>query len=447
MPRQPGGTEAGSIAPILSLVVLALGVIGMCAPGAASAYKTTAPWSSPALTYGFLNGTADIEGTKEQQSVRDAMHLWSVVSNVTFTENTANPSLAQIRLKWALGEHGDSSPFDGGSNCILKGRTLAHAFYPKDPETGDVHFDDDEIWATTVTSPFECQPMDLMAVALHEIGHSLGLQHSSNESATMHEEAGETRRYLNIDDILGVQSLYGYSTGLFHLRAGNSAGPPFVTFRYGIVLGGLAVVGDWDGDGDQTIGSYYPPAASFYLRNSNDTGAAEMEFAFGSKEDLPIAGDWDGDGDQTIGVYRPSNSTFYLRNSNTAGASDVTFAFGNKGDLPVVGDWDGDGDDSVGVYRTSNYSYYLKNKNEAGGADLEFQYGLGPATPVVGDWDGDGDTTIGGYVPENSGWYLRDFNNNGAAQYEFLYGEGGKFTPVPGDWDGDGKTTPGLYQN
>lgn len=416
-------------------------------PPAASAYKTTTPWESPSLTYGFLNGTADITGTNEQQSIRDAMSLWQTVSKVTFTENTANPSLAQIRLKWALGEHGDSSPFDGASNCIAKGLTLAHAFFPKQSESGDVHFDDDEIWTTNATSPFECQPVDVMAVALHEIGHSLGLEHSGNESSTMYENVADTRRFLDIDDILGVQSLYGYSTPLFHLRAGNSSGPPFATFRYGIVLGGLAVIGDWDGDGDQTIGSYYPPGASFYLRNSNSNGAAEMEFEWGKSGDLPIAGDWDGDGDQTIGLYRPSNSTFYLNNTNANDAADYEFKFGTSGDIPVAGDWNGDGTDSVGVYRTSNYSFYLKNKNDTSGADYEFQYGLGPATPVVGDWDGDGDTTIGGYVPADSGWYLRNFNNNGAAQYEFHYGDGGKFTPVTGDWDGNSVTTPGVYQN
>jgi hypothetical protein len=408
-------------------------------------FSTTTPWKNPALTYGFLNGTSDIAGTAEQQAVRDAMNLWHTVSNVSFTENTSNPSLAQIRVSWVTGEHGDGFPFDGKANCFTeKGVVLAHTFFP---ENGDVHFDDDEEWTTG--SGFACeQPVDLMTVALHELGHSLGLKDlKEDEGSIMYGAYLGTRRYLDIDDILGVQSLYGYSTGLYHLRYANSEGPPGITFRYGVVLGGRSVIGDWDGDGDQTIGSYYPPGASFYLRNSNTPGAAEYEFEWGKSEDLPIAGDWDGDGDQTIGLYRPSTSTFYLNNTNANDPADYTFSFGKAGDIPIAGDWNGDGVDSVGVYRTSNYSFYLKNKNDASGADYEFQYGLGPATPVVGDWDGDGDTTVGGYVAADSGWYLRNFNNNGAAQYEFHYGDGGNFIPVTGDWDGDGDATAGLFQN
>lgn len=448
MPQQPGGTKAGSVAPVLTVIVLAFGVIGILStPGTASAYKTTTPWGSPALTYGFLNGTADIEGTKEQQAVRDAMHLWSVVSNVTFTENTANPSLAQIRLKWALGEHGDSSHFDGASNCISKGLTLAHAFFPKESESGDVHFDDDEIWTTNATSPFECQPVDVMAVALHEIGHSLGLEHASSESSTMHENVGDTRRFLNIDDILGVQSLYGYSTGLFHLRAGNSSGPPFTSFRFGTVLGSRSVVGDWDGDGDQTIGFYHPPEDEFYLRNSNDPGVADIDFHWGKSEDKPIAGDWDGDGDQTVGLFRPSNATFYLNDQNENNAAEHTFGFGDPGDVPLAGDWDGDGDDSVGLYRPENKTFYLKNENKEGAADASFVYGTIPLTPVVGDWDDDGDDTVGLYDPSDGDWYLRNFNSTGAAEIFPEYGEGGDVNPIVGDWNGDGETTIGLYQN
>jgi len=413
------------------------------APVLQPSFVTVSKWKSPELTYGFLNGTSDIAGTGEQQSVRNALNLWLTVSKLSFTELTANPSLAQIRIQWATGSHGDCCPFDGEADFKGKGSVLAHAFYPED---GDLHFDDGENW-TTGTNFELSQPIDLETVALHELGHSVGLGHSSDPDSIMYEFYEGSHRFLDIDDVLGVQSLYGYSTGLYHLRQALSAGPPSITFRYGIVLGGRSVVGDWDGDGDQTIGSYYPPGASFYLRNSNSPGAAEYEFEWGKSEDLPIAGDWDGDGDQTVGLYRPSTSTFYLNNTNANDPADYTFSFGKAGDIPVAGDWNGDGVDSVGVYRTSNYSFYLKNKNDASGADYEFQYGLGPATPVVGDWDGDGDTTIGGYVAADSGWYLRNFNNNGAAQYEFHYGDGGGLIPVTGDWDGDGDTTAGLFQN
>jgi hypothetical protein len=328
------------------------------------------------------------------------------------------------------------SPFDGESNCLFggeaKGTKRAHAFLPTESGTGDIHFDDDELW-TTETS-FECQPIDLKSVALHEVGHSLGLNHVNDERSIMHQEYLGSRHNLDIDDILGVQSLYGYSTGLFHFRDKNTSGPPVLTFRYGTVLGSRSVIGDWDGDGDQTIGIYDPPEEEFYLRNSNTPGPSENNFDWGKSEDKPIAGDWDGDGDQTI-------------DQNENNAAEYTIPLGDPGDVPLAGDWDGDGDDTIGVYRPENKTFYLKNKLEEGWSEIIFVYGTIALTPVVGDWDNDGDDTIGLYDPSDGDWYLRNSNNAGAAEIEPEFGDGGDVNPITGDWDGDGDTTIGLYQN
>src|SRR4051794_10904868 len=52
----------------------------------------------------------------------------------------------------------------------------------------------------------------------------------------------------------------------------------------------------------------------------------------------------------TVGVYRPANASFYLRNSNTQGNAEVALNFGRPGAIPLVGDWDGDGVDTAGTY-------------------------------------------------------------------------------------------------
>jgi hypothetical protein len=49
-------------------------------------------------------------------------------------------------------------------------------------------------------------------------------------------------------------------------------------------------------------------------------------------------GDWDGNGTDTIGIYR--NGSFYLRNENTNGFAELIFALGNPGDMPIAGNWD-----------------------------------------------------------------------------------------------------------
>ena len=218
------------------------------------------------------------------------------------------------------------------------------------------------------------------------------------------------------------------SNGLLYLKHKNETGFADVEINYGIG-GDYPVVGDWDGDGDVTIGIYRN--GSFYLRNSNTIGFADIVFPFGQPGDQPVAGDWNGDGVDTIGVYR--NGTFMLRNSNTEGNPDMIFGLGVPGDIGIAGDWNGDGLDSTGVFRPSNGLLYLKQKNETGFADIEINYGIGGDHPVTGDWNDDGIDTIGVY--RQGVFYLRNSNTIGFADLVFALGVPGDH-PIAGNWDG-----------
>jgi hypothetical protein len=66
--------------------------------------------------------------------------------------------------------------------------------------------------------------------------------------------------------------------------------------------------------------------------------------------DKPFVGDWNGDGSDTIGVFRAGQ--WFVRNSNTTGVADSTFWFGNPTDQPVVGQWDAAGPTRAGVWRS-----------------------------------------------------------------------------------------------
>ena len=120
---------------------------------------------------------------------------------MTFTQITTSEA-ADIDISFANTTHGDSYPFDG------KGGTLAHAFAPQSLfYAGDIHFDDEETWVIRVNAR---NTKDLHQVALHEIGHALGLGHSSVYSSIMYPyyKAGQELN-LHQDDIEGIQSLYG----------------------------------------------------------------------------------------------------------------------------------------------------------------------------------------------------------------------------------------------
>lgn len=86
---------------------------------------------------------------------------------------------------------------------------LAHAFFPPPNSgalAGDVHFDDDEAWRVNGFN------FDVETVALHEIGHSLGLLHSNVAGSVMEAVYTGLRRNLTGDDIDGIRSIYDFWT-------------------------------------------------------------------------------------------------------------------------------------------------------------------------------------------------------------------------------------------
>jgi len=190
---------------------------------------------------------------------------------------------------------------------------------------------------------------------------------------------------------------------------------------------------------DDTIGMYAPDG-TWFLRNSNDGGVANLTFSYGAgiSGGVPVVGDWDGNGTDTIGIYAP-DGTWFLRNDNSGGAADLTFSYGAgiTDGVPLVGDWDGDGEDSIGIFRASDGLWFLRNTNSGGAADLTFDYGAGVGgVPVVGDWDADVESTVGIFRASDGLWFLRNSNDGGVADLTFSYGAGiSGGAAVVGDWD------------
>ena len=159
-------------------------------------------WDCRYVSYIFVNGTSDIAGTEEEAAVRSAMATWSAVTNIDFIE-ACNTSEADIRISWEVGSHGDNLPF------LVSENEIAHAFAPPPNAgalAGDIHFNEAELWT------LNGDDFDLETVALHELGHSLGLDHTDvagSKDAVMELGYEEERRALTSDDIAGVQSIYG----------------------------------------------------------------------------------------------------------------------------------------------------------------------------------------------------------------------------------------------
>jgi hypothetical protein len=182
----------------------------------------------------------------------------------------------------------------------------------------------------------------------------------------------------------------------------------------------IPLMGDWDGDGTETPGAFRPSNGFVYIRNSNDTGPADVEFFFGIGGDIPIVGDWDGDGADTVSIYR--NGHVFIKNDLVTGVADADFWYGVPGDRPFAGDFDGDGIDTVGLYRTTSGLVYFRNSLSSGFSEFEFFYGSPSDRILAGDWDGDGDDTVAVYRPADGNLYFRMTNTVGPADYTMHVG-------------------------
>jgi hypothetical protein len=291
-----------------------------------AAYAVSATrWGTRSISYAVETIPANLTMADVRSAVQTALGLWSAVTGLQFREVTANPD---IRVRFELGNHGDGSPFDGAGNV------LAHAFYPPPNGgdlAGDAHFDDAETW--TVTVPPASGSIDLVTVAAHEFGHSLGLAHSAVGGSLMFPTYSGPHRFLSADDVSGIQSLYGNG---FLLQTGTGLHETDDTFTFLLAPNLDLFAIKKSGTGSNSTEIHVLSAASNYQQFVLQTGTCLHEtdgtFAFALADNRDVfAIKKSGTGSNSTEVHVLSAAGNYqayaLQTGTCLHETDSTFAF------------------------------------------------------------------------------------------------------------------------
>ena len=327
-----------------------------------------------------------------------ALNNWNNHSNFSYSSinASADPCDSPDSTRgWEFNSTICGSPFGGATLAITL--TWANSFSP----TLNNIIDSDIFFNTTFTWDVHNGSgtnIDFKRVAVHELGHALGLSHENTVPALMNPLYSQTIETPQVDDFNGLRALYG----------GGNLSPESMT------------TGDMDADGQDDVIIDFGPHG-IWLRMNDSTWAKLHSLS----PETMTTGDMDADGQDEViidfgnpyGLWLRMNNSSWVKLHNLSPESIKT------------GDMDGNGQDEVIIDFGNPYGLWLRMNNSSW---LKL-HNLSPEIMTTGDMDGNGqDELIIDFGPY--GIWLR-MNNSSWVKLHNLSPE----TMTTGDMDGNGQ--------